>query len=321
MTPCDDSSPPYVWIVVLNYNGRDHLGYCLPSIERTEYSNMKILVIDNASTDGSAEMVESLSSRAELMINAHNMGWSGGNNVGIKAALSGGADYVVLANNDVRVDPRWLWASVEIAEADPRIGIVGFRIFEPAPGATNRDGGFEDARLRWERSEVVRPEYVGGMAMLVRAEVFPAIGLIDEGFFAYGEENDLQIRARKAGYDIVATNVPVWHHGQGTFGRIPRRAAVLQTRNTIRLLLKHGKPRHLLRGALRHAARRLLPWRRSSPLTAVERRLTSGSAGEAVLILAEAVAWNVRHLPSTLAARVRDERRAARAARRWGPTC
>lgn len=305
-----------VCIIVLNYNGSDHLRYCLPSLAATDYPNYQIIVVDNASSDGSADMVAALCPNARLIRSKSNRGWSGGNNLGIGVALESGAQYIALANNDIRVDSRWLKVAVEVAEADPRVGVIGFQVLEPEPGSSDWDAGFENAKGAWAGLELSYPKYVGGMAMFVRAELFARIGLIDEGFFAYCEENDFQIRARKAGYMVVATNVPVWHYGQGSFGKIPLRAAILQTRNNIRLLIKHGSPVDILCAGVAHFYQRILLSRAGQPASAVERRLRFSNLIINVAILIVSILWNLWMLPATLRRRWEDNRRAARVTQR-----
>jgi GT2 family glycosyltransferase len=295
--------------VVLNYNGRDHLPYCLPSLAATDYANHRLLVVDNASPDGSAALVPALCPAAQLLVSPVNRGWSGGNNFGIEEALRQQAKYVVLANNDIRVDPRWIRIAVDVAESEPRIGIVGFAVIEA--GGVDHDAGFQGAIKAWSQLAIRRPADVGGMAMFVRAELFSQLGLIDEGFFAYGEENDFQRRARKAGYETVAINVPVWHYGQAAFGKIPARAALLQTRANIRLLIKHGTLRQTGRSVL-NVFRRFRRMREGGETNPAEQRLQgSGRISTHLWLLLRAFAWNLCALPATLRRRREDNRRAA----------
>ena len=301
---------PLACIVVLNYNGRDHLGYCLPSVLQTDYPNYHVIVVDNASTDGSLEMVRTICPTATLITSETNRGWSGGNNLGIQAALQMGVEYIVLANNDIRVDARWLTVAAQVAEEDLRVGVIGFEVLEPQPGSSDRDAGFELAKARWKEVRFSSPVYVGGMAMFLRAQMVERIGLIDERFFAYGEENDLQVRARKAGYRVLAVNVPVWHHGQGTFGEIPLRAAILQTRNNIQLLIKHHSVAQVLESGARHIRARVLRREALRGDSPVERRLRHSNILVRLCISAYALIWNLLHLGSILWRRREDNRRA-----------
>jgi glycosyltransferase involved in cell wall biosynthesis len=314
----DQGSAALVVVVVLNYNGRHHLEYCLPSLLGGLNERYRLLVVDNASTDGSAEFVERNFPGVLLVRNPRNSGWSGGNNLGIRHALQLGARYVVLANNDIRVDSRWLDQAVAVADRDLRIGILGFNVFE-AGGQLDNLGDFTTACRQWQQTQLMPAGYVGGMAMFIRAELFAAIGFIDEGYFVYGEENDFQIRAEQAGYRTVAINVPVWHFGQGFFGSAPRRAAMLQTRSNIRLRIKFGTVVGLMRSGWRHVFGRILGrGSRLPPTNAVEGRLRSSvNPWNNLKLLVYCAAWNLWHLPTTLKRRVIDGRRARCAAQRW----
>lgn len=307
---------PLVCVVVLNYNGLAHLKYCLPSILATEYVPLRVVVVDNASTDGSGEYVSSRFAAINLIHSESNRGWSGGNNLGIQYGIAHGAKYIVLANNDIRVDPRWVSEAVLAAEQDDRIGIVGFRVIEPH--GDDMDAGFMRAKQEWTPAKPRDAKLVDGMAMCVRASLFEAIGLIDEGFFAYAEDNDFERRARRAGYRVVATNVPVWHRGQGSFGKIPLRAAALQVRNNLRLALKHDSPAGALYQLLRHFAKGCLPFVKTDMQDPVARRLRASNIVVNFGILVYAVGWNIWNLPGTIRRRRVDDRNIQKARRQWG---
>ena len=301
------STAPPVHVIVLNYNGAEHLPYCLPSIRATDYPNLSILLVDNASTDGSADLAEA--NGTKTLRNSSNLGWSGGNNQGIRRAIEAGAAYVVLANNDIRVHPRWIAEAVAVAEGLPDVGVIGFDVHEPQPGDADRDAGFGTACRVWSSMQSKPTASVGGMAMFVRSSVFEELGLIDENFFAYGEENDLQLRAVRADYRIVSINVPVWHHGGGSFGKIPFRASVLQTQNNIQLLLKHYTIPQLVTSAVAHVSRRVMGLGRPRPATSVERRLQSASIIQAIAVLALATVRIAVKTPAILRRRTEDRRR------------
>ena len=301
------STTPLVHVIVVNYNGAAHLPYCLPSIRATEYPNVSILLVDNASTDGSADAADA--SGTTTLRNSSNLGWSGGNNQGIRQALQAGAAYVVLANNDIRVHPRWIAEAVVVAESAPDVGVIGFDVHEPQPGDGDRDAGFTAACRAWSSTQSQPTASVGGMAMFVRSSVFEELGLIDENFFAYGEENDFQIRAARADYRIVSINVPVWHHGGGSFGRIPFRASLLQTQNNIQLLLKHHTISQLVKSAVTHVSRRVMGLGRPRPATSVERRLQSASVAQTIAVLVLATCGIALKAPAILRRRAEDRRR------------
>jgi GT2 family glycosyltransferase len=308
---------PLVCVIVLNYNGIYHLNYCLSSLLATDYANYKVLLVDNASSDASLRTVADKHPEVSIIASRKNLGWSGGNNLGIAKALELGAKYVILANNDIKVDSRWLREAVATAEISPRIGIIGFNVFE-ADGRIDNVADFIMAQQAWSEARFLPTGNVGGMSMFVRTALFGEIGMIDEGYFAYGEENDFQIRSEKAGYRTVSINVPVWHYGQGSFRNVPTRAAMLQIRGKIRLMIKHGSVLAALRGGFRHVFRRLL---RTTPLanTVVERRLKpSNNLLINLGLFLYCVSWNLWFLPKTLLRRWRDNRLAQLACQRWG---
>lgn len=306
---------PQVAAVLVNYNGREHLEYCLPSLAMTGYRPFVLIVVDNGSTDGSVAAAVRICPDARLIRNRKNLGWSAASNIGIRLALELGAKYIALVNNDIRVDPRWLDAAVAAAERAPGIGLIGYGCVE-AEDQVESLAQFERERSRWVGIELSYPAYVGGMAMLVRSELFREIGMIDDGFFAYGEENDFQIRARKAGYVIAEVNLPVWHLGQGSSRKAPLRAAFWQTRHNIRLLVKHGSPLALILSALGHLRKRIVRRRLGPTASAVERRLLFSNRAVRCAVLLGAVLWNLLVLPQTLKRRWDDNRRAARTRRK-----
>lgn len=309
----ESSEMPRVCAVVLNCDGRAQLAYCLPSLAKTRYPAFEVIVVDNDSADGSPDWVEQTHPRVILVRSDRNVGWSGGNNLGIARARERGADYAALVNNDVRVDPRWIEAALQAARSDPRVGIVGFRIIEGRGGET---APFEAAVAEWAGLRTRPTEIVGGMAMLLRLSLLDRIGTLDEDFFAYADDNDLVRRALRAGYRVVETNIPVWHHGSASFGRAPLRAGALQIRNNLRLSLKHDSPRGVLYQVLRHLAKACLPLVRSDPENRIERRLRPSNAIVNFGIFVYALAWNFYRLPATLRRRRQDSQRirSARAA-------
>ena len=304
---------PLVYVIILNYNGAEHLRYSLPSIRATDYPSLSIVLVDNASLDGSADFPSQHG--IQTIRSDRNLGWSGGNNLGIREALRAGAAYVVLANNDIRVHPRWIAEAVAVAEASPDVGVIGFDVHEPQPADREMDAGYAAACEAWSSVQTQATTSVGGMAMFVRSSVFEELGLIDENFFAYGEENDLQVRATRAGYRLSSINVPVWHHGAGWFGKIPFRASLLQTQNNIQLLLKHESLPRLFQSAVTHLLRRCIGRGRPRASTAVERRLQTTSGPQALAVLLLATARIAIKAPAILRRRAEDRRRieAARA--------
>ncbi len=113
----------------MNWNGKEDTVKCIDSLHKVTYPDFTILISDNASTDGSVDLLKHRYPDIEVIVNEKNLGFAGGNNTAIRRALQNGSDYVLLLNNDTEVDPRFLSELVKAAEADPAIGIAGSKIY------------------------------------------------------------------------------------------------------------------------------------------------------------------------------------------------
>lgn len=217
---------PTIAIIVLNYNSRDDTLDCLRSLKHLTYSRAYTIVVDNASSDGSAEAIRAAFPHVKLIETGSNLGFTGGNNVGIRHALDAGADYVLLLNNDTVVAPDMIDHLIEPMLNNPAIGVAGPTIYYfDQPHVVWSAGGSID----WKRgdtsmsaigsedkgqfgSEPREVEFVTGCALLARRDVWDKVGLLDERFFMYYEETEWCVRASRAGYKIV--HVPLammWH--------------------------------------------------------------------------------------------------------------
>lgn len=217
---------PRVAVVVLNWNGRADTVECLESLARLEPPAHEVVVVDNGSTDGSVAVIGERFPGVTVLENGENLGYTGGNNAGLRYALGQGAEYVLVLNNDTVVAPDLLGRLVEAAEADPEVGMAGPTIYyHDRPDVIWSAGGGID----WERGRTwmvgldevdegqlgVEPramDFITGCAMLVRRGLMERVGLLDERFFAYYEDTEWCVRAGRAGYGIV--HVPLarmWH--------------------------------------------------------------------------------------------------------------
>ena len=296
---------PLVYVIVLNYNGRAHLDYCLPSIMASTYPNFRVLFVDNASTDDSLEFLAKNFPRIELLQTGKNLGWAGGNNLGISYALEKGASYVVLANNDIRVHPQWITAAVVAFEADPVVAFVTGTVFGNIIPAPIED--YENACAEWDEIKFWRTDdFISGMALFVDAQLFGRIGMIDEAYWAYAEETDLEVRAKAAGYARALTNVPIWHYSSGTFAKYRLRSAYLAIRNSMRLTIKHDTLRKQIKTVLKVFYISCWPFFSGDMRNVTIARLRpSGIVANFGLVLF-CLVWNVLHLPATLR-RSRDD--------------
>jgi GT2 family glycosyltransferase len=217
---------PTVAIIILNWNGWEDTLECLNSLEKIEYPNYDVLVVDNNSSDGSSKIIKENYPDINLIKNEKNYGFAEGNNIGMKYAMNNSnPDYILLLNNDTIVDKDFLTEIVSVGESDKEIGILGPKIYyygEPDKiwsvggkiswkscrgihiGLNEIDNGQYE-----EKREV---EYINGCAFLIKTEVIKKIGLMDKKFFLYFEETDLALRASEVGYkSIYVPKAKIWH--------------------------------------------------------------------------------------------------------------
>ncbi|MGZ4387218.1 MAG: glycosyltransferase family 2 protein [Gaiellaceae bacterium] len=215
---------PRVGVVVLSWNRREDTLACLRSLDRVGYEPMDVVVVDNGSSDGSAEAVRGEFERAELIALETNRGFAGGNNAGIRRALELGAEHVLVLNNDTEVEPGAVSALVEAAASRPDAASLGAKIlyaarpeliwfvgadFDPRRGYNGRRAGYRE-RDGERFAGVLETQVACGAAMLVPGPVLEKVGLFDEDLFAYSEDLDWSLRARAAGlrhYVVGASRV------------------------------------------------------------------------------------------------------------------
>lgn len=204
------NTPPIIFILVVNYNGRKTLPACLRSLFHLEYPNTHILVVDNASTDGSLEKAKTQFPKAHFIRNSENVGFARGANVGIRFALDHGSDGVWIVNPDVIVPKDALLPLVTLLERHPNVGMVSPIITTPS----GRHIWFGGGAIQWLRFRAIHiaprsrttpfeTGFLSGCAPLIRREVFESVGLFDEHFFLYYEDADLSLRAKQQGFLTV----------------------------------------------------------------------------------------------------------------------
>ncbi|HXD72318.1 MAG TPA: glycosyltransferase family 2 protein [Vicinamibacterales bacterium] len=240
-----------VSVIVIGWNGGGLLRECLSSLRAQTYP-CQTIVVDNGSTDGSQELVRREFPGVRLIENGRNLGFGEGNNIGMRAAMAGGAEYVALLNQDARAEPHWLEHLVRTAEADRTIGSVGSRmLLDSHPGLLNGTGVLVNlSGCAWDRGfaradgpawrEPVEIVAASGGAVLFRVEALTKIGLFDADYFAYFEDVDIGVRLWEAGYRVVyCPEAEVAHHFSSTLGDESPRKLLLVHGNRWRFLLKH----------------------------------------------------------------------------------
>ncbi len=247
--------PPSIAIVILNFNGRNYLDKFLPSVIASSYSNKKIIVADNASTDDSVLLVQQRYPSIEILINTQNEGFAGGYNWALQNVC---ADYYVLLNSDVEVTEKWIEPIIDLLENDKTIAACQPKIlaynnrkqFEYAGAA----GGWIDCLgypfSRGRIFDVLENDanqynniqeifWATGAALFIKSTVFHELNGFDASFFAHQEEIDLCWRIQLAGYKIFVCPLSVVYHvGAGTLPRGGRKV-FLNFRNNLLMLCKN----------------------------------------------------------------------------------
>lgn len=248
---------PKVVAVVLNWNGTDDTVRCVRTLARVAYDNLEVLVVDNGSRVGPAEALLAAGLSVPILYTPRNLGYAGGNNVGMDWATARGARFVWILNNDTEIDPGALAPLVEAAGRHPKAGVFGSRITR---GDDPSKIWVAWGRVTWRQSLIAlegesekdgprfdgehEVEWIPGCSLLFRAEALAEVGGFDEDFFAYHEDVDWAARARALGWSSVYVGASrLAHHIHGSSGGSSFYGGFrkyLSARNSALYALRHG---------------------------------------------------------------------------------
>lgn len=260
-------------IVIVSLNGRQRIAMPLDALRKCTPAPFETIVVDNGSTDGLAPFVRENHPEVVLVRAPRNLGFAGGNNLGI---LNATGDAVILLNDDTEPEPDWL-ASLDLEfRLHPRAGVLGCRLLYPQTRKVQHLGGIVHANgltdhAAWGEDEGAsralesrEADYATGAAMAIRRECLAQVGLLDECFWPiYFEEIDWCERARRAGWTVrIVPASTVIHHESQTTDRLSPRFLQMYHRNRVRFLLKNRGPAQWPRVLLSEARwmARHAPW-------------------------------------------------------------
>lgn len=244
------NSAVLISVIIPNWNGKHFLTECIDSLSEQTFRDFETILVDNGSTDGSADFVEERYGKfIRVLRNERNLGFAGGNNIGIQAARG---DYIVLLNNDTWADPHWLEELVKATRFDTAIGMWGSKVCSyyqrdriEGAGELIYWDGLCRARGQYEKDngqynaieEIFFPPGCGAM---YRKSLFDGVGLFDEDFFAYADDSEIGIRARLAGWKcLYVPRAIVYHKNSGTAGKYSPLKAFYVERNRLWITIKY----------------------------------------------------------------------------------
>jgi GT2 family glycosyltransferase len=248
-------------VVIVNFNGRQHLGELLASLARQVQLPDEVILVDNASSDGSADYVRQEYPWVDVVELPDNVGFAEGNNIGV--AQSRG-QYIALLNSDTVVEERWLAELMRALEADDSIGAVVPKIYKAHsyPRLDCAGAEFNALGISWGRGAncVDRGQFeapmevaaVTGCSVLLRRTALAGDPIFDAKLFMYYEELDLSLRLRGRGYSVLYVPTAIVHHmGSQAVAEVSRQPVLFQqfygNRNRLKILLKYYPVAILLR--------------------------------------------------------------------------
>jgi GT2 family glycosyltransferase len=310
---------PRASAIVLNFNGRGYVEDAVESLLGQDIAELEVLVVDNGSSDGSDLALEQrFGDRIRLLRAGRNLGFGAGNNLGIRASR---APHVVLLNSDAVAAPGFARELLAAAEADPRVGMVAAKVLDGEGGRIDTAGHllYPDGLNRGRgRLEADRGQYdacrealfPSGAAALYRRAMLDEVGLFDEAFFLYGDDAELGLRGRLAGWLCAfAPRAVAYHHYSRTAGAYSSLKAFHVERNRVLILVELFPLPLILASPLftlgRHA---LQAWGALAGRGAAARLAEQTSRWHLVALTLRAYLAALRLLPHALGARARFRR-------------
>jgi GT2 family glycosyltransferase len=207
---------PLIGIMILNRNGLNWLGPLYESINSQDYSRFRIYLVDNASTDSSVEWTQKKYPEVTILRMPHNLGYCMAYNLAMKEGFADGCDWVIWANNDVRIEPNCLGELIKIAQSDSNIGVLGPAFLGWTDNEPNyyMVGNHPNAigAMKSNSPEPIDVEWVEGSFLMVSRQCVEGIGPLDPYYYMYSEEADFCRRARYQGWRVLLVPSALAHH-------------------------------------------------------------------------------------------------------------
>ncbi|OGM05223.1 hypothetical protein A2715_04690 [Candidatus Woesebacteria bacterium RIFCSPHIGHO2_01_FULL_39_32] len=261
-----------VFVVILNWNRPDDTVECLESINRLSVVGyqLSVVVVDNASSDDSIEKIQNDKLKFKIIENKENLGFAGGNNVGIKYAIKNGADYVMVLNNDTIVHPDLVLRIIEATKKHSNFGVASPKIYFEREFEFHKERYKKDdlgkviwyagGQIDWDNvygktrgvdevdkgryDEVEETDFATGTCMFLSRKALEKVGLFDEKYFMYYEDTDLSLRIKKAGFKVLyIPKAVVWHKVAQSSGIGSKLNDYFTTRNRLLFGMRYARLR------------------------------------------------------------------------------
>lgn len=219
---------PLIYIILVNYNGYKDTIECVNSLKKVNYKNYRIVIVDNASSNNSLGILKQKINDCIIIESKENLGFAGGNNLGIKYALDHNADYIMFLNNDTLVNNDFLNNMIMSFTKDNKVGLVGCKIMHyPAKNIIWYGGGYIDwfkfigthcgmGQIDKGQCDTEKEiDFMTGCCMLIKKEVFEKVGFLSEDYFMYFEDVDFCVNIKNFGYKIWYNPKAIIYHKVG----------------------------------------------------------------------------------------------------------
>jgi GT2 family glycosyltransferase len=207
---------PLIYIILVNYNSYIDTIECVESIEDSHYKNLKIIIVDNNSNNDSVSIMKDKLKKHIIIESNENLGFSGGNNLGIRYALNNKSDYILLLNNDTIVHPDFLEPLIKAFNENRNAGIITGQIYYyddkellwfDGAYCNRKKGQIYHKNIKMHNNpnlkNIEEQQFLTGCFMLIPSYIFESVGLLDEKYFLYYEDTDYCIKVKKKNYKLL----------------------------------------------------------------------------------------------------------------------
>ena len=251
---------PMISVIIVSYNSKEELSNCLASLQKKNFSGkFEIIIVDNASTDGSVSYVKDHFPSVKVIMNKYNMGYGGACNIGAQFAQG---DYLVLLNQDTKVDKAWLFELVKVLSSDKSIGACSSQILfwngdktQNLGGLYNPESGYGvDIGFGETTNDASRKPYKvfygSGASLMVRSQTFKEVGGFDADYFLYFDEVDLCWRIRLLGYEVYIVPTSLVYHKIDPLRAHSSKHRFFVERNSLQTIIKNYELKNFIKFGL-----------------------------------------------------------------------